>query len=382
VIETDDMFHDPSIRLAAIEPMVFRVPIDIPVRTAFGIMHSRPALLVRVVGTDGVEGWGEVWCNFPAFGAEHRAQLIAQVIAPLMVQRQFGSPGDVFQTISASLGVLSIQSGEPGPVAQAIAGIDIALWDMLGRRHGISVQRLLGDGFQGRVPAYASGINPDRPEQVVAQCIEAGHRAFKLKVGFGEDVDLSNLRTLRQMLGPDGTLMADANQAWGFEQALTMATHMESFDLQWLEEPMRSDAPPDQWLMLSRHISTPLAAGENLRGDEFDAAIEAPALGVIQPDIGKWGGFSGCLPVARRALATGKRFCPHWLGGGIGLVASAHLLAIAGGDGMVEVDANPNPLRTLVHPAFAISDGHLTITENPGLGVVPLIEDMRALTRQ
>jgi L-alanine-DL-glutamate epimerase-like enolase superfamily enzyme len=65
--------HDLSIRLAAIEPMVFRVPIETPVRTAFGVMRSRPALLIRVIGSDGVEGWGDVWCNLPAVGAEHRA---------------------------------------------------------------------------------------------------------------------------------------------------------------------------------------------------------------------------------------------------------------------------------------------------------------------
>ena len=117
----------------------------------------------------------------------------------------------------------------------------------------------------------------------------------------------------------------------------------------------------------------PLAAGENLRGDaQFDQAIAAGALRVIQPDVAKWGGISGCLPLARRVLAAGRRYCPHYLGGGIGLVASAHLLAAAGGDGLLEIDSNPNPLRAgLAIPHPALEDGRLVLSEAPGLGVVP-----------
>ncbi len=70
------------IRLAAIEATAYRVPIETPVRTSFGIMRDRPAVLVRAVDDDGAEGWGEVWCNFPSVGAEHRARLVAEVVAP------------------------------------------------------------------------------------------------------------------------------------------------------------------------------------------------------------------------------------------------------------------------------------------------------------
>ena len=145
--------HDLSFTLAAIEPMVFRVPIETPVRTAFGVMHTRPGLLIRVVGADGAEGWGEVWCNFPAFGAEHRANVVDQVLVPLALGRRFDSPEQAFFQLTAKLEILALQAGEPGPMAQAIAGLDIAIWDMLGRRHGLSVQRLLTGTFRGRVPA-------------------------------------------------------------------------------------------------------------------------------------------------------------------------------------------------------------------------------------
>ena len=116
-------------------------------------------------------------------------------------------------------------------------------------------------------------------------------------------------------------------------------------------------------------VPRPRGSGE-LDGE----AQQSRRLVGIQPDLGKWGGFSACLPVAKQALAAGRRFCPHWLGGGVGLVASAHLLAAAGGDGMVEVDCNPTPLRDAVLPAPRIEAGRMRLQDAPGLGVVPNME--------
>ena len=98
---------------------------------------------------------------------------------------------------------------------------------------------------------------------------------------------------------------------------------------------------------------------------------------MVQPDIAKWGGISGCWPVIRRAQAAGLRYCPHYLGAGVGLLASGHLLAAAGGDGALEVDANDNPLRTLLSPALdRVDDGWADLGEAPGIGVTP---DLAAL---
>ncbi|MDE2515270.1 MAG: hypothetical protein KGL12_04520 [Rhodospirillales bacterium] len=127
---------------------------------------------------------------------------------------------------------------------------------------------------------------------------------------------------------------------------------------------------------LARASTIPLAAGENLMGETaFAAAQDAGALAVIQPDLAKWGGFSGCLPVARRALAAGLRFFPHYLGAGIGLIAAGHLLAAAGGDGRLEVDANENPLRDEVAtPLATLRDGIIDLGDAPGLGITPDLE--------
>jgi D-galactarolactone cycloisomerase len=369
-----------QITIADIEARVFRVPIASPVQTSFGIMHSRPAVLVRVTDADGAEGWGEVWCNFPSVGAEHRARLIRETMAPMLQGRSFASPVEIWRSMDRALQVLAIQSGEPGPVAQCLAGLDMALWDIAARVRGEPLYRHLGAGrVVDRVPVYASGLNPDRPEQLAAARQAEGHRVFKLKVGFGRERDLANLAALRLTLGDDVTLMVDANQAWSLDEAQAMSVAMAPFRPTWLEEPMRADAPTQAWQRLAAASPLPIAAGENMRAGEFDAAVAAGWVKILQPDVGKWGGFSGCMAVGRTALAAGVRFCPHWLGGGIGLVASLHLLAALGGDGMVEVDSNPNPLRELMATPFpALADGKMDMPQGPGLGVVPNVGALRA----
>jgi L-alanine-DL-glutamate epimerase-like enolase superfamily enzyme len=365
------------IRPARLEAFVFRCPIETPVQTSFGIMRDRPAVFVRVEDADGAFGWGEVWCNFPACGAEHRARLLETVMAALLIGRSFDGPQDAFDRLSAGTAVLAIQSGEPGPMAQAIAGIDIALWDLCARRAGVPLWRLLGGAHDG-IGVYASGLNPDRPQDLAARRRAEGHRAFKLKVGFGGPRDLANLAAMRELLGDNAALMVDANQSWTLEQACEIAPRLEAFGLGWLEEPLRADRPWSQWHALAQACSIPLAAGENLLGDEaFDRALADSPLSVLQPDIAKWGGISACWGLIGRARDAGLRYCPHFLGGGVGLLASGHLLAAAGGDGLLEIDANPNPLRTLLSGSLStIDEGRAHLGAAPGLGIVP---DLRQL---
>ena len=372
--------HDwPAVRLTKVEALVFRAPIAVPVQTSFGIMTDRPAVLVRVEDDQGCVGWGEIWCNFPSVGAEHRARVLASCVAPILLEQAWDSPRDAFAALTRRLHVLGIQSGEPGTIAQAIAGADIALWDLLAKRLGQPLWQLLGGS--PTVQVYASGINPTQPEVLAAAKRAEGFRAFKLKVGFGAQRDLANLRAMRDLLGPDADLMVDANQAWSPEEARDMARRIAEFDLGWLEEPIRADHALAEWELLAGASPIPLAAGENMRGeDEFRAAAASGAFAVLQPDMGKWGGFSGCQAVARQALAAGRRFCPHWLGGGIGLAASMHLKAGVGGAGYVEVDANANPLRDLL-ALPVVHEGSVTLGAAPGLGVAPDLEQLREFRR-
>jgi D-galactarolactone cycloisomerase len=361
------------LEIAVLEVAVYRAPVTRPVRTAFGAMTDRPAVVVRATDRDGATGYGEIWCNFPTCGAEHRARLVTSFLAPLLVGCSWSGPGAAFAHLTERAARLALQAGEHGPLAQAIAGIDMALWDLTSRRAGAPLWRFLGGIGEGRLAAYASGINPDLALDQALAARAAGHRAFKLKIGFGRTTDLDNLAALRRELGPEAPIAVDANQAWDLAEAISMSRALAEFRPLWLEEPIAADSTIDDWRRLAEASPVPLAAGENLRGDaQFDQALAAGALAVVQPDVGKWGGITGCLPLARRILAAGRRYCPHWLGGGIGLLASAHLLAAAGGDGLLEIDCNPNPLREgLARPHPILEDGRLMLGDALGLGVEP-----------
>ena len=368
-----------SLRLVSLQAFVLRCPSPVPVRTSFGTMHDRPAVFVRAESSDGAVGWGEIWCNFPACGAEHRARLLDTVVAPLLLKQDFADPAQAFALATRKTDVLALQSGEPGPMSQVISGVDLALWDLCARRAGLPLFRLLG-GRQARVPVYASGINPDGALGVVQRKHAQGYRAFKLKIGFDDAQDIANLAALRDWLGPEAALMADVNQAWDLPHALAMLPRLAPFGLAWLEEPLRTDSSLTDWQQLRKPSGIPLAAGENLMGESrFAQALDSQAFGVLQPDIAKWGGISGCWPVIQTIRESGARFCPHYLGAGIGLMASAHVLAAAGGDGLLEVDANDNLLRSLLAPPFAqVADGFITLDETPGIGVTPDLAELRS----
>ena len=176
---------DVSVRLREVQAFVLRCPSPVPVRTSFGTMHDRPAVFVRAQDADGAIGWGEIWCNFPACGAEHRARLLETVIAPLVLNQTFANPAQAFGYVSQKTDILALQAGEPGPLAQVAAGLDLALWDLCARRAGLPLFRLLG-GKAPQVPVYASGINPDGALDVVRGKHAQGYRAFKLKIGFDD----------------------------------------------------------------------------------------------------------------------------------------------------------------------------------------------------
>jgi L-alanine-DL-glutamate epimerase-like enolase superfamily enzyme len=364
--------------VARVTPYVFRAPIEKPVVNAFGTMTNRPMALVAIEDRDGAVGWGEIWANFPVVGAEHRARLVASVFTPLLVGKTVASPPDTYAQLARTIASQVLQTGESGPFSQCLAAIDQALTDLAARRAGVPLWRYLG-GSDPDVRVYASGLGPDGAEALACVHWDLGFRAFKLKVGFGRERDLANLRALRGALPAGATIMIDANQAWSPEDAHAMLYVLREHDLAWAEEPIAADQPFSTWQSLARAAAPlRLAAGENLCSRALlDDAIASQAFGVLQPDIGKWGGFSEGLPIARRAAAAGLWHCPHWLAGGVGLAASLHLRAACGGEGLTEWDANPNPLREIV-PLPPVRNGRVTLTDAPGLGFVP---DLGALAQ-
>lgn len=374
----DIKFDFNPIRLKKAEASVYRIPIDEPVETSFGVMRDRPAVVIRLEDSEDLVGWGEVWCNFPSVGAEHRARLFNSVVAPILLEQAWNSPQAAFNTLSSRLHILGIQCGEPGTVAQVIAGADIAMWDLFAKKSGEALWKLFGGS--PNISTYASGLSPTNPEKLAEQKWDEGYRAFKLKVGFGKDRDYKNLESLRNYFGNEIKIMVDANQAWHLENAAQNISNLSALNPFWVEEPLPADSNMQDWNILASTVSpTQLAAGENMRGQsQFHEAIDSEAFAIIQPDLGKWGGFSGCIPIGRHSNNRKKLFCPHWLGGGIGLLASMHLKAAVGGPGFVEVDSNPNPLRILLAtPPPKISNGEICLNNLPGLGIEPDISALK-----
>lgn len=365
------------VRIRRVDAWALRASIGQPVETSFGIMRDRPAVFVRVEDADGAFGFGEIWCNFPGCGAEHRARLATDEIGPLLVGADFASPAQAFDRLTAKVRIRVLQSAEVGPYRQAIAGIDIALWDLAARKAGKPLAALLSDAPAASIPTYASGIHIAAAPDMVARARAAGYRAFKVKVGFGLEKDTGGLRTVASGLASGERLFTDANQAWTLDQALGFARAVEGLPLGWLEEPLPADASTEHWGRLAAEGGIPLAAGENMAGDhDFRTAIQSGAFAYIQPDVAKWGGVSRCIGLARSILESGRTYCPHYLGGGIGLAASAHLLAAAGGPGLLEVDANPNPLRE----AFgfpAPEGGNIKLPQDAGLGIEEIPSGIR-----
>ena len=366
------------IRIRRVDAWALRIDIERPVETSFGIMRNRPAVFVRIEADDGCFGFGEIWCNFPSCGAEHRVKIAIEELGPLLTAEAFASPEHAFRILTQKVHVRVLQTLETGPFNQAIAGIDMAFWDLAARRAGKPVSGMIAEGAAERVPVYSSGIHIGIAETVIAEARAKGVRNFKVKVGFDVAEDLAALKNLAPGIGDGERLFSDANQAWDIATAIKFCEGAADAGLKWLEEPLRADAPLADWSRLASVGGIPLAAGENITGlQDFKAAINGGHLKFVQPDMAKWGGFSACLPVARMIQDGGLTYCPHYLGGGIGLVASAHLLAAVGGNGILEVDSNPNVLREAI-PGTAIEDGDVAIGTAPGLGIEEIPPELMA----
>ena len=356
-------------RIARIRIEVFRAPMPRPVVASFGSIEERAIAMVAVEDADGAVGWGDIWGNFPSITTEYRARLAGRLLPDLLLGKTVDDIPAHYADTMRQLRVLSIQSGEYGPIAAAAAAADQALWDLAARRRGVPLRRLLDPGARDRIPTYASGLNPDDGPEMAVRARQAGHRNFKLKVGFGDETDRDNVAAIRRDMADGERLFVDANQRWGLETAERAAGWLADAGVGWLEEPMRADTPDEDWRRLRSAMRLPLAGGENLTDhDLIDRALGW--LDIMQPDVGKWGGVSDNTAIARRTLAAGRTYCPHWLAGGLGLLHSANILAAIGGDGLLEMDVNANPLReAVVGGALKVEDGHVRLPDGPGLGI-------------
>ncbi|MEE9389209.1 MAG: enolase C-terminal domain-like protein, partial [Paracoccaceae bacterium] len=310
-------------------------------------MPTRNGLLMRVTSDDGAYGWGEAWCNFPPKGNLAKLNLLEDPIGPKLLGRSLDDWAALRGQLEHELARMVIHIGEPGPFNHCMAALDMAAADLTARAQGLSLSKMLNKDAALVAQVYASSPGVGEADTLAARLTALGHTGVKLKVGFDQPRDLALLETFRKYDASGMMLCIDANQNWEPTKAAQMINELAASDITFVEEPIIATAPASEWVAVGQQCSVPLAAGENIGSlSAFTGAIDSGSLDIIQPDVAKWGGISGCMAAGKHALANGARVTQHYMGTALGLAASFHTLAALGGDGRVELDANPNPLRT------------------------------------
>jgi D-galactarolactone cycloisomerase len=295
------------------------------------------------------------------------------------------SPSDI-EVIWEELYNLTRPFGQGGAVVNALSGIDIALWDLLGRTLGQSISRLVGGRFRERVEPYVTGFyrrqHSKFPEDGIAEArqhMADGFRALKLKLGFGVADDIEYVRAVRTTLGPEIRLMADANCAYAVPAAREIMQQTADCRLHFFEEPLAPEDIEGYKLLRGLGIMS-LAAGEGLLGKHACCRwISGGALDILQPDICSSGGFTELRKIAAICQCWNTRLNPHVWGSGICLAASLQFLATLPPSPMclhpmeplLEYDCSDHPFRSeLIFDALPRGpDGWMSIPDGPGLGV-------------
>lgn len=357
-------------KIVDVRGLLVRLPLETPLTGPFGVLEARHNLIAVVRTTGGVEGIGEIWANFPPWGCAERVAILEQVIAPWLKDQELDDPARLYRGLKERLRLLANQWGAPGPVHQALAGVDTALWDAHARHRGQPLSDFLaGRPTPRKVPVYASGIGYGETTQLIRDAMGHGHNRFKVRASCGPDGNRALLREAREAAG-DCPLMADFNQTLSPGNLRDLEDEIRAARLQWLEEPfpIDDDAAYRAWPVIG---GLPLALGENARGlDGITAIMDAYNPSIVQPDITKTAGITEGLEIARAVVARGKRLCFHMFGGAVGLYGSAHLAAAVEGADWLEMDANPNPLyEKTVNVPPRVEWDELLLTGKAGLGI-------------
>lgn len=354
--------------IARVDAEHHRIPLPVPLSDAtHGTIAAFELITVRVADGDGGEGVGYTY-TVGAGGAAVRA-LIERDLAPALLGADPSRIEHLWQTMWWRLHFV----GRGGLASFAIAAVDVALWDLAGRRQNLPLWRLLG-GHDPRVPAYAGGIDLDFPLDDLLRQTEdnraRGFRAIKMKVGrasLREDVE--RVAAVRGLLGADAVLMVDANMRWRTDQAIRAARALAPFDPFWLEEPVVPEDVAGQ-ARVAREGGLPLAAGENHHAlHEFAALIAAGGVDFPEPDLATLGGITPWRKVAALAEAHHLPVTSHGVHD-----LHVHLLAAVPNASYLEVHGFG--LERFIAEPLTVADGYARAPERPGHGVA---FDWRAL---
>jgi len=334
--------------------------------------HGKSAW-VRVTTGDGLAGWGEI---SPMWGGGASLELIKAFAPRLVGQNALDS-----RVLQDRLFYDCIKTGPDGALAAALAGVDVALWDLKGQLLGQPIYRLLGGAWRTELPFYASiGNNAERTMEEVVRTVEAWLplQPALVKIRFDGDKtrrdtdlsgDIQKARAVRELVGPAFPLAFDANNTYSVAGALRVGRALEELDYSWFEEPV-AHLHTRSFEQLAAKLSIPLAAGEQeytLRG--VQTLIDA-GVAILQPDIAKTGGFTGLSDMAALAKGAGVDFVPHQTQPLLGHAANLHFVAslLHSHFPCEWNDRSGQQNAVLTTPVFP-ENGVFCLTEKPGLGL-------------
>ena len=359
-----------DLTISAVRAIPLTAQMQEGTRTSQGAFGAVSIVLVEVRTVDGIVGHGEC---LGRFGARAYAELINTVLAPRLLGQSAFDIRRLWQQMRAAL---TGRAG--GMLLEAIAGVDIALWDVVGKALGQPVHRLLGGMGRARVDCYASSVNWASPETMEAQALQVvamGFRAIKIKLGQPVARAIEVATRLRAVVPEQVRLSVDANWAYSLDDAVAVGHALHRLGYWFFEEPL---VPEDVagYTQLRRSVSVPLAAGES----DYTVAHASELLrdrlvAIIQPDVARSGGISETRDIATLAQAFHVGYAPHvgW-SGAVCVAASLQLAAAMPAFVTFECMFIANPLRDelttqRIGAATELIDGQLAVPQGPGLGI-------------
>ena len=372
-------------RIARVQAHYLRAELAEPFGWSVYTTPIRQALLIEVETDDGIIGWGE-----SGSGTLSRAGavFVEDVLAPLVVGEDPFNLDAIAQKVATTLD----RAGWTGDFGmQAWSGLEVALWDVMGKAVGRPVSQLLGGRVRDRVMAYATGLYyvPTAPDPTAARqqeahgYLEAGFRAMKMKIGgLMPNLDLREVAAIRQVTGNEVLLMVDANCAYDSRTAIQIGRHLDSMGISWFEEPVQR-GNLEGYLEVRRALNLPITGGEHLGSlDAFREYVSRRVVDVLQPDIANCGGLSAARRIAALAQAFHVRVFPHVWGTPIAVAAGLHFAATLPSmpltvmptplaqEPLFEFDSTPHPIRdAMLTDALRPHDGWIAVPDGPGLGV-------------
>lgn len=335
---------------------------------AVGRTAKRDMVLVRVETDDGIVGYGEA---HHAQAPTMIAAFINEALGPLLI----GMDAHETEAIWDKTYRHFISTHGPGAGAViGLSGVDLALWDVKGKALGQPVYKLLG-GARRDIPAYAGGISLgfqslDALKREAETLLEAGYSFLKLRIGDTLKDDLLRVRGVREALGDDVILAADAGTRYGTADIARIAEICEAGRLIWLEEPFTPDNI-DGYRRLRDVTPTALAAGENhFTRHELRTLISEQIIQYVQADCCKAGGITEMLKIAALAGAWHLKFAPHTSASVLSTAATLHVMSVAPNAFVYEADVSAiNAFRDVLGTPIEVTEGLVRAPEGPGLGV-------------